>query len=428
MAVGSNLPSKSVILRYPPSSSSKNIHLEVEEVGSGEEAEETYQLLELPPEIIKAIEASSKGKEKEDQVAFPLTIKGKPSDDAVLCTTNSTFLLRTVGISNSILVCRTPESDSLHKRKETLQIRDTCHEVLECVPIAPNLERIRTILKDSSWKGINGNSLGKRKRNGKQVKKWTKDQMMSIIQSSEIELEQGLKDRNVIEVEGKMLYLPPKELKELLSIILSLLTIHQVNTEKRNIALSKPIINSLEHDHEVDSSISKQVLSLYGKITINDEEEEIWEANTKRILKEIGNGLLIGCQNKKLDEFEDEWKFEVGEEWKDEIDITLLEGEYLLNPSPITSLSFSTSFSSPKSSELITHFPISNLPLQPSERFSELFLTREKWKPKDILPFLKGLTRDNDIKSRDKLISKFVRVVKNPKDPKDIWWFPRRSS
>ncbi|OCF57049.1 sister chromatid cohesion protein DCC1 [Kwoniella mangroviensis CBS 10435] len=414
MPVGSNLPLRSVILRYPPSTI--------------EESEESYQLLELPPEIIKAVEAS-KGKDKES--IFPLTIKGKPSDDAVLCTPNSTFQLRTVGISNSILVCRSPHSSSSTSteggEKDTLQIRDTCHEILECVAISPNLERIRTILKDSAWKGINSstnNSLGKRKRGEKEnkVKKWTRDQLSSVIQCSEEELDKGLKERNVIEVNGKMLLPPPKELKELLSIMLSLLTIHSLDPTNSTIALSQPMLEALQDDHEVDPSITKEVLTLFGELVKEDgKEEEMWKADIKRIIREIGKGLLVGVKDKKLDEFEDEWRNEVGEEWGDEIDIKLLEGEYLLSPKPLTT---STTFSS--SSSLISHFPISSLPLQPSERFSDLFLTRPKWRPEEILPFLKGLTRDGDVKSRDKLVQKFVRVVKE-KDG-SMWWYPRRSS
>ncbi|WVQ65574.1 uncharacterized protein L199_003752 [Kwoniella botswanensis] len=412
MPVGSNLPLKSIILRYPPSTI--------------EESEESYQLLELPPEIIKAVEAS-KGKDKES--IFPLTIKGKPSDDAVLCTPNSTFQLRTVGISNSVLVCRSPSSSTEAPKKDTLQIRDTCHEILECVAISPNLERIRTILKDSAWKGINSstnNNLGKRKRadQEKKVKKWTRDQLSSVIQCSEEELEKGLKERNVIEVNGKMLLLPPKELKELLSIVLSLLTIHSLDPTNSNIALSQPILEALQDDHDVDTSISTEVLKLFGTLPNEDgAEEETWKADIKRIIREIGTGLLIGVKDKKLDEYEHEWRNEVGEEWGDEIDIKLLEGEYLLSPKPLTTASKSSSSSS---SSLILHFPMSSLPLQPSERFSDLFLTRSKWRPEEILPFLKGLTRDGDVKSRDKLVQKFVRVVKE-KDG-SMWWYPRRSS
>lgn len=71
--------------------------------------------------------------------------------------------------------------------------------------MAPNLERIRTVLRASAWEGMGGGGLGKRKRedgDGRKVKRWTKEQLRSVVQASEAELEQGLKERNVIEVDG----------------------------------------------------------------------------------------------------------------------------------------------------------------------------------------------------------------------------------
>ena len=40
-------------------------------------------------------------------------------------------------------------------------------------------------------------------------------------------------------------------------------------------------------------------------------------------------------------------------------------------------------------------------------------------------PFLKGLVREGDTKEMDKLVAKFVRVVK---DGGESWWYPRRSA
>lgn len=39
-------------------------------------------------------------------------------------------------------------------------------------------------------------------------------------------------------------------------------------------------------------------------------------------------------------------------------------------------------------------------------------------------PFLADLYREGDTKERDKLVAKFVRVVK---DKTGVWWYPRRS-
>jgi len=135
-----------------------------------------------------------------------LTIKGRPSDDAVLCTPTTTFLLRTVQISNSLVILRppppppststsSPSIKLLSLSRPTLEVRDVCHEILECVPQAANLERIRTVLKPSQWAG-----LGKRKRD--EGRRWTRAQLESVVQGSEGEFKAGLSERNVVEVEG----------------------------------------------------------------------------------------------------------------------------------------------------------------------------------------------------------------------------------
>ncbi|OXG11038.1 sister chromatid cohesion protein DCC1 [Cryptococcus neoformans Tu401-1] len=401
------LPEKNVVLRFPP-------------MPEGQESieEETYQLLELPPGLLKQVEAL---KDKEDGQVFPLTIKGRPSDDATLCTADSTFLLRTVGISNSLLVCLPPSPDDPsytftigEENRPTLQIRDICHQVLECVPVAPNLERIRTVLKASAWEGM-GSGLGKRKRedgDGRKVKRWTKEQLRSVVQASEAELEQGLKERNVIEVDGRMLLLPSVHLKDFLNILLSLLAIN--SSKSATTAPSQTIITALE-EYDVPPSISVPALNLFGTV-----EDGQWTADVKRMVREVGLGILCAVKkNKKRDEFMSEWQEEVGETWREYTDLKLLEGEYLLSPPPLSALSFTSP------SPLLSYFPLASLPLQPAERFAELFLTRQRWRPEEMAPFLRGLTRDGDNKGRDKLVAKFVRIVKE-KD--GTWWYPRRSA
>ncbi|OXC69997.1 sister chromatid cohesion protein DCC1 [Cryptococcus neoformans Ze90-1] len=401
------LPEKNVVLRFPP-------------MPEGQESieEETYQLLELPPGLLKQVEAL---KDKEDGQVFPLTIKGRPSDDATLCTADSTFLLRTVGISNSLLVCLPPSPDDPsytftigEEDRPTLQIRDICHQVLECVPVAPNLERIRTVLKASAWEGM-GSGLGKRKRedgDGRKVKRWTKEQLRSVVQASEAELEQGLKERNVIEVDGRMLLLPSIHLKDFLNILLSLLAIN--SSKSATTAPSQTIIAALE-EYDVPPSISVPALNLFGTV-----EDGQWAADVKRMVREVGLGILCAVKkNKKRDEFMSEWQEEVGETWREYTDLKLLEGEYLLSPPPLSALSFTSP------SPLLSYFPLASLPLQPAERFAELFLTRQRWRPEEMAPFLRGLTRDGDNKGRDKLVAKFVRIVKE-KD--GTWWYPRRSA
>ena len=57
----------------------------------------------------------------------------------------------------------------------------------------------------------------------------------------------------------------------------------------------------------------------------------------------------------------------------------------------------------------IKYFPASILPVDPAARFSDLFLTRSKWKVEDLSPFLSDIAVNS--KERDKLLLKYCRAV-----------------
>jgi sister chromatid cohesion protein DCC1 len=120
-----------------------------------------------------------------------------------------------------------------------------------------------------------------------------------------------------------MIILPTPKLAPLLSILLTLLTIHssiQLNKPTGNTPTA-PIMKALEEDHDVPASLGTAVLTLFGKL-----EGGIWEADTSGMVREIGKGMLESVQaGKSSEEFLNEWKAAVGESWEELVDISLLE-------------------------------------------------------------------------------------------------------
>ena len=126
---------------------------------SGEE-QRTYRLLELPPELLKLIEAG-------DLPPGALTIRGRDSDDAVFCTPSSTYAIRSVTISNTAVIVTSPGYSSPKVSSRDLPstpassapvaeygdvvIRDQIHEILELVPTVPKLDRLDAILRQSQY-------------------------------------------------------------------------------------------------------------------------------------------------------------------------------------------------------------------------------------------------------------------------------------
>lgn len=231
--------------------------------------------------------------------------------------------------------------------------------------------------------------------------------------------------------------LPLSKLVSLLNLVLTLLTIHSTSIYKPVSSPAQPIISGLA-GHDVGPTLGRAVLELFGTI---DPETQAWNVDIGRLVGEVGKGLLadLGDRSEPSDVFAERWKETVSETWAEWCDLKLLEvgflyfilhtkrwaatlkpvqGEHLLTQAE-GSATLTTS------SPIITSFPLHTLPLQPAIRFADLFLTRSRWRPDDMTPFLKGLYRDGDSKERDKLITKFVRVVK---EKEGTWWYPRRTA
>ena len=347
MAGTSTLPQSNITLRFAPQEPATT------------NGEESYQLLELPPEILKAVQEQpdhlpsvplfclhSAG--TDDIADTRLTIKGRPSDDAVLCTPTTTFLLRTITHSNSLLVCRTPGPSGVNSHRENqLEIRGINHEVLECLPQAADVDRIRLLLRDSAWtglEGLGGTSGNKRRKGDKSGRRWTRAQLESVVQASTKELDDGLKEQNVVEFEGesralcmlgamdqltagRMMLLPPKHLTPLLSLVLTLLTIHNTSIDLKAsppIAVSPAgsIVDTLREDHDVPEELTHGIMRLFG--TVDGEE---WTCDLRRTVAETGRGVITSLPSagRPLDQVINEWKDQTGELWADLVDIALLE-------------------------------------------------------------------------------------------------------
>ena len=98
-----------------------------------------FRLLELPPELFKSIESHNNNS--------PLTwsIKGNPAEDAVLCTDDKTYSIRSVSLSNSVLVVAPGEA------QDQVVIRDTSHELLQVTPILPRVHRLVGLLRGREY-------------------------------------------------------------------------------------------------------------------------------------------------------------------------------------------------------------------------------------------------------------------------------------
>lgn len=81
-----------------------------------------------------------------------LTIKGHANDDAVLCTRDKTFTMRSVVLSNTILIVSPiPDGPTSNLIDDTVVIRDQLNEVIELVSIVPKLHKLSAIIRDRQY-------------------------------------------------------------------------------------------------------------------------------------------------------------------------------------------------------------------------------------------------------------------------------------
>jgi sister chromatid cohesion protein DCC1 len=151
------------------------------------------------------------------------TIKGQTGEDAVLCTTDKTYSLRSVALSNSVLVV-TPSwggSSSINTTsgREPVVIRDELHEILELAPSVPKLHGLISLLRGKEYNEsdeVEDNASNPDVRgfmmlsSGHTSDKVDLDQncysyrdAKTDVQASDMELDRGLKERRILVINGK---------------------------------------------------------------------------------------------------------------------------------------------------------------------------------------------------------------------------------
>lgn len=133
----------------------------------------TFKLLELPPDLCKLIESSVDELQRPRYASLrprlivgptqvltmdhSFTIKGTPEEDAVLCTADKTYTIRSIVLSNSVLVVtpdptsKDAEEDRDDDPAEEVFIRDQLNEIIELVPSVPRLHKLTSLLRGREY-------------------------------------------------------------------------------------------------------------------------------------------------------------------------------------------------------------------------------------------------------------------------------------
>ncbi|KAH8992849.1 sister chromatid cohesion protein Dcc1 [Lactarius hatsudake] len=325
----------------------------------------SFRLMELPPDLCKLIESST-GELK-------LAIKGGADDDA-------TYNIRSVVLSNSILVISPPDADG---NGDQVVIQDSLNELLELVPTVPRLHRLNTLLKEHEWEeGCE-----------------EEDENFGAAKRKRITLAQALQEKHILILDDVLRPLSPSYLHK----ILELLLMHLVSLSQPHDAASvQELSQPLEDEHEVKREVTLQVMRWFGQV---DAGNVSWNVDVEKLVRQVGLGVLRQHKNDPVseDEFMAKWNTAVGDTFAP------MHGNYLCASSPFCS------------STMLSYFPCAGLPVDPVARFSDLFLTRPRWKAEDIVPYLSDIAVDS--KDLDKLLLRYARALTD----KDGLWYTARA-
>lgn len=312
-------------------------------------AKPTYQLLALPPALLKHL-TDSIASDTGSQEPIPLEIRGEGSDSAVLVTLNQTYSLRGVQNSNSLCVCSTAstskrylgaahdsKSDSAEEppakrhKDEAVEIETVLHETLEVVPTVARLERLETLLRGTEFLGDDAEavagSVQVRFQTGARAHSpvresamaradpaWnalqflTFDDLRSRLPASDAEIRTALVRLRVVTKDGFLRPLPPAYLRQLLPAVLSTLPLpahlaHPDAARKKKGTADKgkgpeiralaveadeqDLIDALDAVECGDEDLARQVLGLFGTRDASGKRTK-WALDATALIKELG--------------------------------------------------------------------------------------------------------------------------------------------
>ena len=319
------------------------------------------RLIEITSDILKDIESGSK-----------LSIIGDNHLDAVICSNKNTYSIKKVETSNSIFLI--PPSDN-----GLFTIEGKCSDYYELKAIKGRVEQLSSCLQPSlyiSQKEEVQNPIH-------QSSLLNHDDIRSLVQASEIEISEALKQLNVVEINGKLILLSKSGILEVIADLFNIIIENNMSIEKIDFHRCQELLGN---DNQIDPVILKYALSTLGSLHSNS--DNLWELDKSKVLKAAANITFTfsnGISNNRnwpCDNFLKEWSLKnpacLGIEDMDE---SLLRG---------TALKIGTA---PNYS--FCYFPSDELPVDLTSRFREIFKQKDMYTLEEIEPYIVDVVGPN---------------------------------
>ncbi|RLN19262.1 hypothetical protein C2845_PM02G41870 [Panicum miliaceum] len=305
-----------------------------------------------------------------------VTVRGRPDEEAVLCTPSATYSMKFVGTSNSVFLIPPGEPSAPCLRPDNTNGDANAADAvaaaiklapgnIELVRTAPRLDKLRSLLRERPY--ILDEDLGDGFQHQKGLYTW--QDLCKLIQASDGELLDGLNTLSAVEIDGFWRTVDAHSMNTILDMILHNSVLHDwpLNAVPENDVLSVMESDGFAH------KIVTHCLNRFGT-KVEQEARSFWSLDEKCVCLQFARRVL-GAGKMKLANFMDKWERSVPSGMR--VDLQMLEGEVLCDK---------------LGAETWVHaFSVAHLPLTPAERFAALFRERLKWEWKDLQPYIRDL-------------------------------------
>ncbi|KAF8757480.1 hypothetical protein HU200_011005 [Digitaria exilis] len=305
-----------------------------------------------------------------------VTVRGRPDEEAVLCTPSATYSMKFVGTSNSVFLIPPGEpSASCLRPDHTKGDANAADAVaaaiklapgsIELVRTAPRLDKLRSLLRERPY--VLDEDLGDGLQHKKGLYTW-KD-LCNRIQASDGELLDGLNTLSAVEMDGFWRTVEVNSVNTILDVILHNSVLHDWSL---NAMPETDVLSVMESDGFAHKIVT-HCLNRFGK-KVEQETRSFWSLDEKLVCLQFARKVL-GAGKMKLANFMDKWERSIPSGMH--ADLQMLEGEVL--------------FEKLGAETWVHAFSVADLPLTPADRFAALFRERVKWEWKDLQPYIRDL-------------------------------------
>lgn len=338
-------------------------------------ATEEFKLLEVDESVLKEL------------LNDGLTIKGDPNDEAVLCTSSTTYAIKYVSTSNTVLLLSPtqhstlqsdatdcPENEKDCTRPTSAGVVAMVPGLIELVETAPRLDKLKVLLNQRPYtEDLDEEQMLEEDERGR-TGLYTMDDLANQLQASYSQIKAALESVQAVEIEGFWRIVDGNFMQGLLDVILLTAVQHDWNIK----LLQESEVVQVVRNDGYTPKIIEHCLACYGKeveTNVQEPDTRKWELEESKVCVHYAKQLLRSVPKWRLEDFLNAWKRNIPTGLQPELE--MLKGEVLIERIGADSW--------------LRLFSVSSLPTKPAERFSALFKENPKWEWDDLEPYLRGM-------------------------------------